>query len=246
MRSLVLLFLPLFCVVDLETTTGLMSAAREFMMHAGQTTYHACCRARSANHWGRFVLACAEAQRVYGTARESYNERTRNTLKHSICSHKWWETLKVSIFNVKPSIPALSGPGGALVVAPAEKASLLGSQFDSKQCREQFITRLSCFSQSRCNYLAFQTPLLLRLLLDHDTYGGVNPLGVFPLFLKMVAESIAPKLSIIFLDLMRRGSFPEYWQSANVTAISKCFPSPDNENYRHILITVTYQRCMRS
>ena len=34
---------------------------------------------------------------------------------------------------------------------------------------------------------------LLRLLLDLDKYGGVDPFGVFPLFLKMVADIIAPK-----------------------------------------------------
>ena len=49
------------------------------------------------------------------------------------------------------------------------------------------------------------SPVLLRLLLDLDTYGGVDPLGVFPLFLKMVADIIAPKVSIIFLGLIRRG-----------------------------------------
>ena len=43
---------------------------------------------------------------------------------------------------MKPSVPVLRAPGGGLVVAAAaaEKASLLGSQFDSKQCREQFLT----------------------------------------------------------------------------------------------------------
>ena len=34
---------------------------------------------------------------------------------------------------MKPSIPALRVPGTGLVVATAEKASLLGSQFDSTQ-----------------------------------------------------------------------------------------------------------------
>ena len=77
------------------------------------------------------MLARAEALRVYGAARESHNECTRNTLKHSTCSHKWWQTLKGSIFGVKTSIPALGRPGGGLVVAPAEKASLLSSQLDS-------------------------------------------------------------------------------------------------------------------
>ena len=91
---------------------------------------------------GQFVLACAEAQRV-------------NTLKYSTCSHKWWETLKGLIFGVKASIPALMGPEGGLVVAPTEKASLLDHLFDSKQYCDQFVTPLSCFPQSRCNYLAF-------------------------------------------------------------------------------------------
>ena len=95
----------------------------------------------------------------------------------------------------------------------------MGSQFDSKQCREQFVTPLSCFPQSRRNSLAFRTPVLLSLFLDHDTYCGDDPLGVFPLFLKMVADIVAPKLSIIFSGLTRRGSFPECWRSANVTAI---------------------------
>ena len=93
------------------------------------------------------------------------------------------------------------------MVAPDEKASLLISQFDCKQCCEQFFTPLSCFPQFRCNSLAIRTPVLLRLLLDLDTYGGADPLGVFLLFLKMVADIIAKKLSIIFRGLTSRGSF---------------------------------------
>ena len=59
----------------------------------------------------------------------------------------------------------------------------MGTQFDGKQCREQFVTPLSGFPQSRCNSLAFWTPVL-HLPLDHDIYGGVDPLGVFPPLLK--------------------------------------------------------------
>ena len=51
------------------------------------------------------------------------------------------------------------------MVAPAEKASFIGSQFDSKQCREQFVTPLSCFPHSSYNSSAFQTSVLLRELL---------------------------------------------------------------------------------
>ena len=131
------------------------------------------------------------------------------------------------------------------MVAPPEKASLLGSQFDSKQCREQFVAPLSCFPQSRCNYfLAFRTSVLQRLLLDLDRYGGVDSLSMFPLFLKKVADIIALKLSIIFRRLIRLGTFPECWRSANATAIPKSAPSPDRVNYRPISITPFCLRCM--
>ena len=65
----------------------------------------------------------------------------------------------------------------------------------------------------------------------------IEPLGVFSLYLKMVADITAPKLSIIFCWLIRRGSFPDCWQSANVTPIHKGASSPDRENYRPISIT---------
>ena len=71
-----------------------------------------------------------------------------------------------------------------MVEAPGKKNLLLGLQFNNKQCSEQSVTTSSCFSQSRCNSLAFRTPILLRLLLDLDTYFGVDPLGVFLLFLR--------------------------------------------------------------
>ena len=122
-------------------------------------------------------------------------------------------------------------------MATAKKVSLLDSQFDSKQYCEQFVTPLSCFPQSWCNSLAFRTSVLPRLLLDLDTYGGVDTLGVFPLFLKMVADIIALKLNKIFRGLIRRGSFPECWLSANVNAIPKGTPCTDRENYHPISIT---------
>ena len=78
-RSLVGLFLPPFCVVDLETSNDFDVSCRR-AYDAKQTAYRTWCRARSSNHYIRFVLARAEAQRVYGAARESHNEYIRNTL----------------------------------------------------------------------------------------------------------------------------------------------------------------------
>ena len=57
------------------------------------------------------------------------------------------------------------------------------------------------------------------------------------LFLKKVADIIAPKLSIIYRKLIRLGSFLECWRSANVNAIPKGAPYTDREIYRPISIT---------
>ena len=162
-------------------------------------------------------------------ARESHNERTRNTLKHSNCSHKWWETLEGSIFGVKPTIRALRRPSGGLVVASAEKLSLTPWRSVWQQAVSWAVSPpLSCFPRLRWNSLAFWASVYLRLLLDLDTYGGVDPLSVFPLFLKKVADIIARKLSMIFRRLVRLPI---------VTAIPKGAISPHKENYRPISIT---------
>ena len=47
-----------------------------------------------------------------------------------------------------------------------------------------------------------------RLLLDLGPYGGADPLGMFPLFLKRTADVMAPSFSEVFRQLVRLGSFP--------------------------------------
>ena len=47
-----------------------------------------------------------------------------------------------------------------------------------------------------------------RLLLDLDPFGGTDPLGMFPIFLKRIADVMAPRLSVVFRRLVSLGSFP--------------------------------------
>ena len=76
-----------------------------------------------------------------------------------------------------------------------------------------------------------------RLLLDLDPYGGTDPLGMFPLFLKRTVDVMAPCLSVVFRQLVRMGSFPDCWRQANFTPIPKGPPSSSVANYRPISIT---------
>ena len=50
------------------------------------------------------------------------------------------------------------------------------------------------------------------LLLDLDSYGGTDPLGMFHLFLKRATDVLAPRLDVVFRQLLRFVSFPVCWR----------------------------------
>ena len=144
-----------------------------------------------------------------------------------------------TIFDVKNSIPVVRGSRGGLMVDPADKASLLSSQFDSKQCREQLVTPMSCIPPSICAilWLSELLPSCVCFLILICMGESIILLQLLPLFLKKAVDIIAPKLTIIFRRLTRLLSFPECWLSANITAIPKGAPSPHKENYWPVSIT---------
>ena len=74
-------------------------------------------------------------------------------------------------------------------------------------------------------------------MLDSDPCGGTDPWGIFPIFLKRIADVMAPRLSVVFRRLVRMGSFPACFRQANVTPIPKSPPSSTVANYRPISIT---------
>ena len=82
-------------------------------------------------------------------------------------------------------------------------------------------------------------------MLDFDPYGGTDPLGMFPLFLKRTADVMAPRLSVLFQRLVCLSSFPACWRQANVTPIPKDPPSSFVANYRLISKTSVIQYCLR-
>ena len=84
---------------------------------------------------------------------------------------------------------------------------------------------------------AFRSSEVRCLLLDLDPYGGSDPLGMFPLFLRRTADDLVLRLSVVFQRLVRLGSFPACWRQANVTPIPKGPPSSSVANYRPISIT---------
>ena len=67
---------------------------------------------------------------------------------------------------------------------------------------------LTCHLSHSLTIFAFGLREVKRLLLDLDTYGGTDPLGMFLLFLKRTADVMAPRLSLVFRRLVLLGIFP--------------------------------------
>ena len=80
--------------------------------------------------------------------------------------------------------------------------------FDSKQSREAVDLLLTCHPSPSLTTFSFRSSEVRRLLLDLDPYGGTDPLGMFPLFLKRTADVMAPSLSVVFQRFVRVGRFP--------------------------------------
>ena len=117
------------------------------------------------------------------------------------------------------------------------KADLLSDHFYSKQSREAVDLPLTCHPSPSLTIFAFRSREVRRLLLNLDPYGGTDPLGRFPLFLKRTADVMAPCLSVVFRRPVRLGSFPACWRNAKVTPIPKGPQSSSVANYRPISIT---------
>ena len=78
--------------------------------------------------------------------------------------------------------------GGGLVCESVGKTDLLSDYFDSKQSREAVDLKLTYHPSPNLTTFAFRSSVVRRLLLDLDPYGGTDPLGMFPLFLKRIAD----------------------------------------------------------
>ena len=162
----------------------------------------------------------------------------KSTLSGASQPHKWWSTLKNFIFGVDSALPPLRRSDGSVTFDPSIKAQILSDVFQSKQRYQNLDLPPTCFPSEDLCYFAFRSSEIEYLLNDLDSFGGVDPDGIFPLFLKKIAKQISPKIATIFRSLLMNGEFPLCWRSANVSPIPKgTSPTQYPSEYRPISIT---------
>ena len=122
------------------------------------------------------------ANGTYSEAKRQFSDRNRSVLLHVQSPHKWWSTLKSSVFAKSSLLPPLVSEGGGLLCESVGKADLLSDHFDSKRSREAVDLPLTCHPSPSLTTFAFRSREVRRLLLDLDPYGSTDPLGMFSLF----------------------------------------------------------------
>ena len=131
------------------------------------------------------------ANETYSEAKRQFSDRNMDVLMNVQSPRKWWSTLKSAVFGSSSSLPSLISEGGGLVCESVGKTDLLSDHFDSKQSREAVDIRLTCHPSPSLTTFAFRSIEVRRLSLDLDPYGGTDPMGMFPLFLKRTADVMA-------------------------------------------------------
>ena len=101
--------------------------------------------------------------------------------------------------------PPLVSEDGSLLFKPEENAFSLMAVFDNKQCREEVTLPPTCHTEPSMLNMAFRSRGVKKILAGLDSFGGTEPLGLFPLLLKEAARVLAPKLSTVFRLLFRQG-----------------------------------------
>ena len=152
-------------------------------------------------NWEEFVHCQVRANETYSEAKCEFSARNRDVLKNAQSPHKWWSTLQSAVFGLSSSLPLLVGGGGGLVCKSVGEAHLLRYHFDGNQSRESVDLPLTCHPSLSLTSFAFRSSEVRCLLLGLDPYGGSDPLGMFPLFLKRTADVLTSRLSVVFRQL---------------------------------------------
>ena len=203
-----------------------------------QSAYRLWTRNKSRLLWDNYVQHRRHAESVYNVARNEYNNVIRESLSTASQPRKWWSTLKTFLFGVDSSLPPIRSEDGSVTSDPSKMAEVFSSVFQRKQSDQILDLPPTCFPLPKFTCFAFKSIEVKQYLKDLDSQGGSDPNNIFPLFLKETADLLAPKLAKIFRDLMRSGSFPESWRTANVTPIPKgSSPTQFPLDYRPISIT---------
>ena len=134
--------------------------------------------------------------------------------------HAFWTYIRSKRMD-RSSIPTLK-KDSKLLISDSEKAAALADHFNSVFT----IERDNVIPFTPSNYpimdnITIRNEGVLKLLMNLDTSKASGPDEITTRMLKETVEEIAPVLTSLFKQSLDRGTLPDDWLLANVTALFK-------------------------
>ena len=119
------------------------------------------------------------------------------------------------------------------------QAEMLNSQFADAFIKEDcnFIPQMGPSLSNTAPPLIIQEKGVKKLLDSQNPHKASGPDQITPRFLKEMAPSITPVLTLIFQASFDQGQVPENWKRANVTPLFKKGDKSKAANYRRVSLT---------
>ena len=179
-----------------------------------------------------------ECKESIETAKTEYLNRLGKKLTEPFANPKsyWKMIFKVMNKCRAPKIPPILH-NNMFILSCKEKATLFNNFF-AMQCRP--IQNGSCLptfhylTRNRLDDVLFNSDEILSLIRNIDPNKSNGPDLITGHMLKICDKSIVLPLKLIFVNILRTGTYPSLWKLANVTPVHKKNDKQLTKNYRPI------------
>ena len=140
---------------------------------------------RLKEDYDSYVVARVRAQWFFDGAMRRYEEGVQQKWADADSRHRWWRTLRESVFGVEQSVPPLVNPAtGLLVSEPDQKAKFLMHTFGAKQSSRILELRRTCHQQPASVVWPFDHERFVSCCLALTRRVELTLLGFFPCFIR--------------------------------------------------------------
>lgn len=183
-------------------------------------------------------------------AENDYTQNKYDRSNDSVCgSPDWWRLIK-SLTKQKPdSIPALSSHSDSGTTSYANdnksKANLLNDTFISNSNIDDQNTqfpRPDMRTHHRLHDVFITISDVMEILQDLNIHKCAGPDGIPGSLLRAIAETLAPPLTTLYNESLRRESFPSCWKDANIIPVYKKGDKSEPGHYRPIALTSIFSK----
>ena len=180
-------------------------------------------------------------------SRQAYNNFIKDTISPDAKGNpkKFWGFIKNKRVDYTGIAP-LRNKDGIIYSDSSMKAKILNDQFSSVFNSEEDddVPDLGPSPHPSMDKITVTTKGVFLLLARTNPHKATGPDGISAQILKVLAEEIAPILTLLFQASLDQGTVPQKWKEAHVVPIFKKGDKNKAANYRPISLTSICSKCL--